>query len=337
MFTPKLNKEKLLDPVTIQQLIKYQNNLTVTSNNTNIIPRDDAGNIQLQEASTTNPLLIIEPVTTKLLLNSVLKVLDTRFQYFKFPATTRVIETPDVNIDLTLPDLEQDVISTELKLPVGVDEKNQPSPWDRINTSYTSDWFYSTGFVSSGFKELTFVGENQTKTNAFVLTKSIIDTLRQQNKTLKFTIQTQFVGNNTSVPTNFLLRLNRDNIKSWRPYAFPIPQLETLGTSTNGYPILGMDFILNADDFVEDDYFVINVVSGNPAYSLNDKAYWKIEPVDIPTTPPLFGIDNKSGVYNIQGGGEDVILKSITYDSALKEIATEIGRKIPGSAEFIFT
>jgi hypothetical protein len=46
----RINVGKLLDPVKLQQVIKYQGNLTVTSNDTNIIPRDDAGNIQFQES-----------------------------------------------------------------------------------------------------------------------------------------------------------------------------------------------------------------------------------------------------------------------------------------------
>jgi hypothetical protein len=337
MLRPIRLNPRLRDPIQLQQVAKYQGNLTVTSNDTNIVPRDEAGNIQLQEGSETNPLLIIEPVATRITLNSVLKVLDTQFQYFKFPATVRIINDTDVDIDLTIPELEQDTITTELKLPVNVDDKNQPSPWDRINTSYDSNWFYNTGFISKGFKELPFSGDNQTRINAYTLTKDVIDTLQRQNKTLKFTIQTQFVGDNTSLTTGFVLRLNRDNIKSYRPWFFPIPQIDTLGTRTSAYPILGMEFILNADDFVEDDYFVLNVVSGNPAYSINDKAYWKIEAVDIPTSPPLFGIDNKSGVYNIQGGGEEVTLSSVTYDAAFNEIVTEIGKKIPGSDEFIFS
>jgi hypothetical protein len=337
MLRPIRLNSRLLDPVKLQQVAKYRSGLTVTSNDTNIIPRNDAGNIQLEANVENNPLLIIEPVATRITLDSVLKVLDTQFEYFKFPATIRVVGDTNVDVDLTLPELDiVNNVDTELKLPVGVDDKNQPVPWDRINTSYDSNWFYSSGFVTKGFKELPFTGDNQLRSNAYTLTKDVIDTLRQQNKTLKFTIQTQYVGDNTSLTTGFVLRLNRDNIKSYRPWLFPIPQIQTTGTATNGYPVLGMEFILNADDLVEDDYFVINVVSGNPAYSLNDKAYWKIEAVDIPTSPPLFGIDNKSGVYNIQGGGSDVILSSITYDSNSNEVSTEIGRKIPGSNEFIF-
>jgi hypothetical protein len=115
----RINVGKLLDPVKLQQIVKYQGNLTITSNDMNIIPRDDAGNVQLQEDSETNPLLIIEPVATRITLNSVLKVLDTQFQYFKFPATVRVIDTPQVDVDLTIPELqdlpEQDLIYARYK------------------------------------------------------------------------------------------------------------------------------------------------------------------------------------------------------------------------------
>ena len=332
------NTNKNLDPQQLQWQAKYKTSgLTVTSNNRNIIPRDTAGNIILAE-NKKNPLLIIEPVATKVTTQSVLKIIDTRFNFYKFPVT--VIETVVDDIDLNI-DIEFETtsnIDTELKLPVGVDDKNQINPWDRINTSYDSNWFYPSGYITKGFKELPFAGDNQLRANAYTLTKDVIDTLRQQNKTLKFTIQTQYVAQNTSLiqGTNFILRLNRDNIKSYRPWLFPIPQLQTAGTAISAYPVLGMEFILNADDLVEDDYFVINVVADNPAYSLNDRAYWKIEAVDIPTSPPLFGIDNKSGVYDIQGGGSDVILSSITYDSNYNEVYNEIGRKIPGSGQFIF-
>jgi hypothetical protein len=320
-----------LDPQKLRIQATYKiNGLTVTSNDRNIIPRDAAGNIILQE-NVQNPLLIIEPVATKITTDSVLKVLDTRFNYYKFPVT--IIETASDDLDLSI---DTDILSVELKLPVAVDDRNQPAPWEPINTSYSSDWFYSNGFESSGFRELPFTGGVQPRVNAYTLTKSTIDSLKLQNKTLKFTIQTQFVAQNGNIDTGFVIRINRDNVKSYRPWLFPIPEIRTLQTPEHGYPVLGMEFILNADDFVEDDVFTILAVSGNPAYSLNDKAYWKIEAVDIPKTPPLFGIDNKSGVYNVFSNGETVTLNSVTYDST-GEIITEIGRKEPGSVNFIKT
>lgn len=345
MKTPIRNFDKILDPIKLAKFTKYIGNLTVTSNNTNIVPRDEAGNIQLNEESETNPLLIIEPTATKIQLASVLKVLDTRFQYFKFPATTRIIQTATASIDLELPELEQD-INTELRLPITYDDRNQPITLDKINTSFQSEWFYSNGFESSGFRELPFSGGTQTRDNAYTLTKSTIETLKAQGKTLKFIIQTQFTPA-TSYSTDFKIRLNRDNIKSFRPWLFPIIELQTISTPTSAYPVLGMEFILDYNDLIEDDVFTISAVSGpastisadfafafgiGPAYVLNDKSFWSIEVVDIPSETPVYGINNTSGVYNIQGSGETVTLNAITYDGT----TTKVGTKIPGSDEFIF-
>lgn len=96
------------DPVSLDQQAKYkQQGLTVTSNNTSIIPRDSAGNIILQENSETNPLLIIEPVTTKITTKSILRVIETRFQYYSFPASIIAASVAtDLNIDLNIADAD---------------------------------------------------------------------------------------------------------------------------------------------------------------------------------------------------------------------------------------
>jgi hypothetical protein len=101
------------DTVNLSQNVKYiKNGLTVTSNNVNIHPRDEAGNIILQENSETNPLLIIEPTSTKISTKSMIRVLDTQFKYFKFPVTTPLTNV-DTNINID-PDL-LDVIYARYK------------------------------------------------------------------------------------------------------------------------------------------------------------------------------------------------------------------------------
>ena len=91
------------DPRIVETQTKYQKNgLTFQSNNNSIVPRNQGGNIKLQESVTDNPLLIVEASATKILNNSVLKVIDTQFNYFKFPATTRVIGTDEVDLDLDI-------------------------------------------------------------------------------------------------------------------------------------------------------------------------------------------------------------------------------------------
>ena len=101
-----LNNQKLFDKVKLEQTVPYDiNGLTYRSNNTSIHPRDEAGNIILQENSETNPLLIIESVTPNIVNSSVLRVIDTTFRYFKFPVASSVdvpeIFAEDLQLDLT--------------------------------------------------------------------------------------------------------------------------------------------------------------------------------------------------------------------------------------------
>lgn len=79
-----------------------QNGLTAVSNNTAIIPRDSAGNIIITENSIDNPLLIIEPTARQINKQSFLNTVQTRFQYFSFPAivfATGSFELAPINLD----------------------------------------------------------------------------------------------------------------------------------------------------------------------------------------------------------------------------------------------
>jgi hypothetical protein len=313
MITPRFNFNlSNLNPIRLAQIVKYRGNLTVTSNNTSIIPRDGAGNIQLQEDSETNPLLIIEPVATTITLNSVLKVLDTRFQYFKFPATTRVIQTSTASIDLNVPELEQD-INTELRLPLLTDDNNQIITYSKINTSYSSNWYYDS-YNTSGFRDLPFTGGVQTqRPNAYTLTQSTIDQLRSKNKTLQFTIQTQFKST-TNAPTALTIRLRRQS-KISRPFNIPILNTTSVG---DVYPQLNMIYVLDINDMFDSDSYIIDAVSGNTAYTLNENGFWDIQVIDNPTTPAIYG-SNTSGVYDINGG----VTLSVNENNVVREIGTK--------------
>lgn len=163
----------LLDPVRLQQQTKYKTNgLTVTSNNVNIMPRDAAGNIMLHENSSKNPLLIIEPVDTKIMLQSVLKVLDTRFDYFKFPVT--IVSTDiDAAIDLTIPDLDIDTIYARYR----------PSESRRILLP-SGDWWEGEKF-SGILMDFVEDGISQKVTNSYQITKEI----KESGIDLRFRIQ----------------------------------------------------------------------------------------------------------------------------------------------------
>jgi hypothetical protein len=276
MLIPKINIGKLLDPVKVQQVIKYQGNLTVTSNDTNVIPRDDAGNVQLQEDSESNPLLIIEPVATKITLKSVLKVLDTRFQYFKFPATTRVIETDEVNLDLTLPEFEitQDPIYARYK----------PSEDRRIVTGDSSgpDSERYSGILMDEIVD----GLPQQNPNGYFITKDI----KNSGADLRFAIKLQHKYQATAAgygTSYFSLILNSpDNglVREWKgPFANNSISNPTLFGSIYQYEIQTLEFeiIIQNSEFEIGDTLSIGAFAGqnvDDAYHfiIADQSYWVI-------------------------------------------------------------
>jgi hypothetical protein len=114
------------DSIAVDLQVKYQNQgLTYVSNNVNVIPRNENGNIALQEGVDNNPLLIIEPAVNRITTKSMLRVLDTQFKYFKFPARTTVVDEDVVDLDLDLDLQSLDPVfaryrpSEDQRIPIG--------------------------------------------------------------------------------------------------------------------------------------------------------------------------------------------------------------------------
>ncbi len=115
-----------LFPQGAQQYI--DNGLTYQSNNSDFVKRDDNGNIILTQDSINNQNLIIEAMSLFYTNQSVVRNIDTRFKYFKFPAEN--ISTPDISIDLsivenldlifTLLEPSANFSPTTLQIPVGI-------------------------------------------------------------------------------------------------------------------------------------------------------------------------------------------------------------------------
>ena len=117
-----IDKEKLLDPIDLELQSKYQElGITYLSNNNSVVNRDSAGNVVLIE-NESNPLLIIQPVVKQLINRSVIKVIDTQFNYFKFPV--RVIQSP-IDLDLDA-DFGTDASYARYKPPYGYGEGEIP-------------------------------------------------------------------------------------------------------------------------------------------------------------------------------------------------------------------
>jgi hypothetical protein len=145
----------LIDPVEFAKSSRYiQNGLTYISNNDAVHTRDDAGNIILKENSDTNQLLIIEPTVKRVATRSVIKVVDTTFNYFKFPVSVRSTETlPDLDLDFTI-ETNNDIIYARYK----------PS----------ENRFIAESIVPSGIlMDEVVEGNIQTKTNTYSITKEV--------------------------------------------------------------------------------------------------------------------------------------------------------------------
>jgi hypothetical protein len=269
MLRPIRLNPRLRDPLQLQQVAKYQGNLTVTSNDINIVPRDDAGNVQLEANSQTNPLLIIEPVATRITLNSVLKVLDTQFQYFKFPATVRVIDTPQVDVDLSIPELD-DVIEQDL-----VYARYKPSEDFRISAANFS------GILMDDVVD----GQPQKNINGYFITKEI----KNSGKDLRFRIKLQHkyqadaAGYGTAYFSIVLNSPERGLEREWKgPYAN-----QSAGNSIWGsiaqYEIqnLDLELIIRNEEFEIGETISIGAKAGqnvDSAYHfvIADQTYWVV-------------------------------------------------------------
>ena len=265
MKIPNINLSKLLDPVKLAQIVKYVGNLTVTSNDVNIVPRDDSGNIQLIEESETNPLLIIEPVATKITLDSVLKVLDTRFQYFKFPATTRIIQTNTASIDYT--SAETDIVYARYK----------PSENRKI---------LSTPVFSGILMDEVVEGQIQTNINTYYITKEI----KESGTNLRFRIKLNHTYD-TPLKTSggsrveFSIMKQGPDTKLNRQFKGPFLPVGNRGTGgiVEPYEVLStvIDVIISNNEFNIGDIFNIGAKADQNSefiyHTINaEQTYWVI-------------------------------------------------------------
>jgi len=281
------------------------NGMTYKSDDNNIVPRDSAGSIVIEPTSNKN-ILVIEPIVKRITNNSFLKVYNTAFQYYKFPVAT--IETGNAELTVNIDNLDfVDTISTRYIIPYKEYPDGVPSDYARINTSTSTTWFTNGGETLSGFLPLPLTGPNQTKPYSFILTSDIIDILKSSNKTIKFYIQAQFTPDNQSLNTAFRIRLLRtnSNVTQYKNDNLVELKTETKEEYNSGdYPVLTLEYILDVNTMSDYDTFVVEAVSGNPAWCLGNQTIWNIDVIDKP-------VDDETGVISISGK-TSLIINGIT-------------------------
>ena len=248
----------LIDPVEFAKSSRYiQNGLTYISNNDAVHTRDDAGNIILKENSDTNQLLIIEPTVKRVATRSVIKVVDTTFNYFKFPVSVRSTETlPDLDLDFTI-ETNNDIIYARYK----------PSE----NRGILAGSTYS-GILIDEIEE----GALQKNVNSYYITKEV----KNSGKDLRFRIKIQHrFDNNRNTPGTVFFSL----IKSGPDYNLVRTWDEFAGGAINQYEVKNTFYerIVRNSEFEIGDKFTIGAIAGqnndNEFHTINsEQTYWVI-------------------------------------------------------------
>lgn len=74
-----------------------ENGLTYQSNNPDFVERDDNGNIIVNQGATDNQNLVLEATSLRYVNASVIRNIDTRFKYFRFPAEN--VAVPEISFE----------------------------------------------------------------------------------------------------------------------------------------------------------------------------------------------------------------------------------------------
>lgn len=255
----------MIDSVELRQDSFYdEKGITAISNNNAVVSRDQNGNILVQPSSS---LLVIEAITTNVLAESVIPLLNTQFNYFKFPARTAIVdETLDLDLDL---DLNLDSIDP-------IYARYNPSEDRKILASTTTP----AGILMDQVEDGLF----QQKTNRYYISKVVNDA----NVPLRFRIKltTEFISTNDSLESSrqqfTLIKSNSNGIDRFYAGPFNMPGSDSEGRVNNGdINVLELDLEIPADQFTQGDTFGIGAYADhnndvNYHIIFAQESYWSI-------------------------------------------------------------
>lgn len=252
----QVNSNSMISPSTDailtydRYLFYVSNGLTALSNDTDLVPRDSAGNVIIDAADPENQVLIIEPVVRRITQRSFLNTIDTAFSYFSFPVTTTP-PTEAVDLTIDLPETGTDIIYARYK----------PSEDRRILAGFIDEIAPYTGSAfSSILMDEIEEGLPQKNTNAYYINKEI----KNSGKDLRIRIALQhrydtFVVGETSQVLFSLIKSNVDtgvNL-AYRVYPEPARAMSRYQVKT-----LIIDDVLLNSEFDIGDTFSIGAVCG---------------------------------------------------------------------------
>lgn len=238
-----------------------ENGLTYQSNNPDFVERDDNGNIIINQGATDNQNLVLEATSLRYINASVIRNIDTRFKYFRFPVEN--VAVPEISFNLT------DVIDPLYALY---------SPSDNFPVTIA-------GTITGILMDVVDEGIPQINTNQYYINNIV----KESGQDLRFRIRinhryvTAGGGNNTGTIFFTIIKADSttgDVIRDFRILTNNADAVINSGdTLTKEY-----DIVIPNNDFSTGDSFQIGVVVGqyNPSEDvevhniLKLGSYWSI-------------------------------------------------------------
>ena len=243
----QVNSNTMISPST-DAILAYDrymfyvsNGLTALSNDTDLVPRDSAGNVIIDAADPENQVLIIEPVVRRITQRSFLNTINTAFSYFNFPVTTTTpIEAVDLSVDL------------EVAAPIDIIyARYKPSEDRRINKG--SNLSYS-GILMDEIED----GLPQKNTNAYYITKEIKNSGKDLR--IRIALQHRYDTPDADETSDALFSLIKTSVDTGIDRTYRLYPEDNKAMSQYQVKTLLVDDILLNSEFEIGDTFLIGAV-----------------------------------------------------------------------------
>jgi hypothetical protein len=259
----QVNSNSMVSPSTDailpydRYLFYVSNGLTALSNDTDLVPRDSAGNVIIDAADPENQVLIIEPVVRRVTQRSFLNTINTAFSYFSFPVTTTTpIEAVDLSVDLTV--AESDIIYARYKPS---EDRQIQAGFINVAALLNPEIYTNTPSQFSGILMDEVVdGVPQKNTNAYYITPEIKNS--GLDLRIRIQIEHRYDTSDADETSEVLFSLIKTNVdtglnRSYRVYPEPERSMSQYQVKT-----LIIDDVLLNSEFEIGDTFSIGAVCG---------------------------------------------------------------------------
>ena len=254
------------------------NGLVYMSASPTISNRDRNGNIILHEiiqnSEKTNQKLYIEPTVTYYSNRSVLRNIDTQFNYFEFPPIVNIVDTdvPTPNIDNITDQLLQDLINA----------KFIPDP--------NIKWFlfapsYKLTDRSYGYQKLNFStilnGIPQVEPSTYRITQELIDSGNDLQFRVKVSAHNQLlVGslNRRGTIANIVYRMTLNlRAEQYRPTPANVP-ISRITIPPKGYDLLELVYTVKNSEMRLNDVWEVTGKADDATngYYQSDQSFWEV-------------------------------------------------------------